>query len=120
MDTSAILAIYFEEDAFRWAIDQIERAATLRMSTVNLAEAIIVIRDRKLHLANDLIQKLLASPINFIGADAEQAQIAALARLEFPLNLGDCFAYALARQLNDSILTTDVDFRGVDIPVILP
>ena len=36
------------------------------------------------------------------------------------INLGDCFAYALAVTENLPLLTLDSDFRAVDIPVILP
>ena len=41
-------------------------------------------------------------------------------RLIFPLNLGDCFAYALAVAQDSPILTLDADFRAVDRPVIRP
>ncbi len=36
------------------------------------------------------------------------------------LNLGDCFAYALACAEGCGILTLDRDFRSVDVPVDLP
>lgn len=41
-------------------------------------------------------------------------------RLRYPLNLGDCFAYALAKQEDCPLLTLDRDFRNTDIEVILP
>ena len=46
--------------------------------------------------------------------------MAAEARLRYPLNLGDCFAYALAVEQGTSILTLDTDFRAVDRPVVMP
>ena len=46
--------------------------------------------------------------------------MAAAARLRYPFNLGDCFAYALAKEQNEPLLTLDRDFRRADIPVILP
>jgi uncharacterized protein with PIN domain len=49
-----------------------------------------------------------------------QAQIASKARLKFSLNLGDCFAYALACVENSPILTLDSDFARVDVPVVFP
>lgn len=50
------------------------------------------------------------------GGGRPLADIAARARLTFPLNLGDCFAYALARAEQCPILTLDEDFRAVDVP----
>lgn len=90
------------------------------MSTVNLAESLIRIRDRQPTLADQLEQQILGSNIQFIAPDQVQAQIAVKARLEFSLNLGDCFAYALARVENCPILTLDRDFRRVDVPVVMP
>ena len=90
------------------------------MSTVNLAEALIIIRDRQPGLADELEKRLLSSEIRFIAPDQSQARIAARARLQFPLNLGDCFAYALARSESCGILTVDSDFRSLDVPVTLP
>jgi hypothetical protein len=41
-------------------------------------------------------------------------------RVKYPLNLGDCFAYALAVAEGCPILAADRDFRCVDRPVLLP
>lgn len=121
VDTSAVLAVFFDEPNAAWVATQLtnhERA--LRMSTVNLAEALIRIRDRQPQLAGDLEDRLLSSGIRFVAPDVRQAQIAATARLMFPLNLGDCFAYALAKTEDCGILTLDADFRVVDCPVLAP
>lgn len=121
VDTSVILAIYFAEPAAAWAAEQLALyAASLRMSTINLAEAMIRIRDRQPTLADELEHRLLNSGIRFVAPDISQAATAARARMRFPLNLGDCFAYALAAQEGVPILTLDADFRAVDVPVILP
>lgn len=121
VDTSIILAVYFNEPTAAWAASQLNaHAGQLRMSTVNPAESLIRIRDRQPTLADQLEQQILGSNIQFIAPDQVQAQIAAKARLEFSLNLGDCFAYALARVENCPILTLDRDFRRVDVPVVMP
>jgi ribonuclease VapC len=121
VDTSAILAMFFAEPGGPWVADQLAEASTeLRMSTVNLAEALILIRDRQPALADALEERLLASGIRFVAPDEAQARIAAKARLRFPLNLGDCFAYALAVVAELPILSTDLDFRAVDVATILP
>lgn len=90
------------------------------MSTVNLAETLIRLRDRQPNLYEQLEAQLLGSGIRFIAPDEQQARIVAEARFRYPLNLGDCFAYALAAVEDCSILALDRDFRNVDRPVLLP
>ena len=90
------------------------------MSTVNLTEILIRLRDRRPRDIESLENQILQSGIEFVAPDIEQARIAAEARLRYPLNLGDCFAYALAKTKNLSLLTLDQDFRAVDVPLILP
>ncbi len=121
VDTSALLAIFFAEPHAEWAVAQMEEhAADLRMSTVNLTEALIRIRDLQPQLYDKMEAELLSSGILFIPPDVRQAQIAAEARLRLPLNLGDCFAYALATVEDCPILAVDSDFRSIDRPVLLP
>jgi len=53
VDTSVILAIVFQEERAPWAIEQLERYRdTLCMSTVNLTEALIRMKDRQPALAS--------------------------------------------------------------------
>lgn len=121
VDTSVVLAVFFAQPRGNWAAEQMtQHASELRMSTVNLTETLIRLRDRQPQLFSELEEKLLHSTLRFVPPDVEQARIAAGARLRFPLNLGDCFAYALAVSERCPILTTDNDFRVVDCPVILP
>lgn len=121
VDTSILLAVLFDEGDAAWAIARLdENAGSLRMSTVNLAETLILLRDRQPQLYDDLESRVLGSGIRFVAPDFEQARIAARARMQYPLNLGDCFAYALAVVERTSILTLDRDFRAVDRPVVTP
>ncbi len=47
VDSSALLAVLFDEEHSAWAVDQMERRpGELRMSTVNLAEVLIHVADR--------------------------------------------------------------------------
>ena len=121
VDTSVLLAIFFAEADGEWAARKLaEHAPDLRMSTVNLTETLIRIRDQQPQNYEVVERELLASGIRFVPPDVEQAKIAAEARLRYPLNLGDCFAYALAIVEDCPILTRDGDFRAVDRPVVLP
>ena len=80
----------------------------------------IRLRDRQPQLADEIEEEVLTSGIRFVPPNVEQARLAARARLRYPLNLGDCFAYALAKDEGCPILTADRDFRRVDVPVVLP
>lgn len=121
IDTSALLALFLDEPHAEWVAERLtEHAGELRMSTVNLTETLIRLRDRRPESVDEIEGLLLAGGIRFVAPDVEQAQIAALARLRYPLNLGDCFAYALASSQGGPILTLDSDYRGLDIDVLLP
>ena len=90
------------------------------MSTVNYAEALILIEDRQPQLFDEIRNSIRSSSIRLVPPTPAKAEIAAAARLRYPLNLGDCFAYALAKQEECPLLTLDRDFRNTDVPVILP
>lgn len=121
VDTSILLAIHFGESHGSWAVQRLqENSELLMMSTVNLTETLIRLRDRQPDRFTQLENRLLTSGIRFVPPDLEQARIAAQARLRYPLNLGDCFAYALAKVERLAILTLDGDFRHLDVPVVMP
>jgi ribonuclease VapC len=121
VDASVILAVFFAEAPGAWAAARLtEHAATLQMSTVNLAETLVRLRDRQPKLAAELEERLLTSGIRFVPPNVEQARLAAQARLAFPLNLGDCFAYALAKSEDLPLLTLGAEFRKTDLEVVSP
>lgn len=121
VDTSALLAVLFDEPEAAWAISQLnQHGSDLRMSTVNLTETLIILQDRQPQLFEELEARLYDTGIRFVPPDVAQAQIAADARHRYPLNLGDCFAYALAVAEGCPLLAKDRDFRKVDIRVISP
>jgi ribonuclease VapC len=121
VDTSALLAVLFAEPHGEWVADRLsESAGELRMSTVNLAETLVLLRDRQPRLFDALEERVMTSGIRFVPPDVEQARIAAAARLRYPLNFGDCFAYALAVRDHCALLAIDTDFRSTGIEVVLP
>lgn len=77
-------------------------------------------QDRQPQRASTVIDLIEATPIRFVPPTRAQAEIAASARLRFPLNLGDCFAYALAKDEGLPLLTLNRDFRNTDVELILP
>lgn len=121
VDTSVILAVFFKEKHYDWAVSQMDaHAHELRMSTINLTETLIHLQDRQPQLFHSLEERILYNGIRFVSPNIEQARIAAQARIKFPLNLGDCFAYALAIIEDCPILTLDKDFRILNHTVIHP
>ncbi len=121
VDTSALLAIIFDEPLGEWAREHLRlNRARVQMSTVNYAEALILSCSRFPDRIRAVEQSIEESMIRLIPPGPEHAEVAAAARLRYPLNLGDCFAYALAKDRGAALLTLDRDFRGCDIEVILP
>ncbi len=121
IDTSVILAIIFNEQHATWCVDRLnENSGRLKMSTVNLAEVLILLENRLPKDFRAIREKLERYPIEYVPVSIRHAEIAARTRLKFPLNLGDCFAYALSHESEESLITLDRDFSKTDIEVILP
>ena len=123
IDTSALLAIFFNETFGPWALDQPQvHADGLMMSTVNYTEVLILAQDRQAKAITEIRESMESSSIRLVGPTPRHAELAALARLRlrYPLNLGDCFAYALAKEQQCELLTPDRDFRRTGIRLILP
>lgn len=122
IDASVLLAIFFKEKHSFWAQSQLKKYRDrLWMSTVNLAEVLIHLQDRQPGVFEQLKEKIFKKPIQFIPPTTSQAETSAWARLKFPaLNLGDCFAYALAKEKSCPVLTLDGDFAKLDVEVLLP
>lgn len=121
IDTSAILAVIFKEPHAEWVIEHLEKnAGLLLMSTVNLAEALIKIRSKQSNQYEEIKSLLMDGSIQFIEPNVDHVERVVKARLRFPINLGDCFAYALAKQTGKPILTLDSDFTKTDVPIIFP
>jgi ribonuclease VapC len=116
LDTSILLAIIFNESKATWCTDILNRnLGTLSMCTVNLAEVLILIRHRQAKDYENIRKELFKYPIEYIGPSVREAELASQARLRFPLNLGDCFAYALAKVRDRPLCTLDRDFAKCDL-----
>ncbi len=121
IDTSALLAVFLNEKHAPWVQDRLDEfSGSLLMSTVNLAETLILLKDLQPRSYEELENELLESSIQFVAPDIQQVKLVAAARMKYPLNLGDCFAYALAKATHSPILTLDRDFRKVDADVMTP
>ena len=127
VDTSALIAIVRQEsDAPSYAA-AIEASPVNRISAATFLEVSIVIDRARDPLVSRRLDELLAEGRFVIEPVSEaQARIAREAYRDFGkgsghragLNFGDCFAYALARELNEPLLFKGDDFGHTDIPFV--
>ena len=128
VDTSAIVAILrAEPDAERCA-DAIEGADVRRISAASYVEAAAVIDGSRDPIASRRLDDLLREAEFVIEPLTEvQARLARAAYRDFGkgsghearLNLGDCFAYALAKATGEPLLFCGNDFAGTDVTAAL-
>ena len=122
VDTSAVLAVLFREaDAERYA-RVILTASPCRMSVASLLEASIVVGGRGHATDAELDSFVEEAEIELSPVTREQVEAARQAWRRFgkgnheaALNLGDCFAYALATVTGEPLLFKGDDFRHTDI-----
>ncbi len=125
VDTSVLVAIVREEPDGPLYAAAIEESAFNRISAGTYLEVSIVIDRAHDPLVSRRLDEILAEGSFVIEpVTAAQARIAREAYRDFGkgsghpagLNFGDCFAYALARELNEPLLFKGDDFRHTDIP----
>lgn len=123
LDTSALLAILFNEpDASDFA-DLISKDPKRLLSAGTLLELMIVIEARKGEAGGRELDLLLhRAKIDIVPFDEEQAEIARNAWRHYGkgnhpagLNFGDCFAYALAKISSEPLLFKGNDFIQTDL-----
>lgn len=128
LDASAVIAILrAEADAPVYAL-AIETSSRRRMSAANYFEAAIVIDGERSPVASRRFDDFFAnSGIAIEPVTEEQVRIARAAYRDFgkgsghpaQLNFGDCFAYALAKDLNEPLLFKGTDFGATDVAVAI-
>lgn len=128
LDTSAIVAILFNEpDAERYE-EAIAQARSRTISAASLLECSIVVEARYGeeggHQLDRLIQQAAVSVADVTTEHVEVARDAfrrfGKGRHPAGLNFGDCFAYALAVARGDPLLFKGVDFARTDVSPALP
>ena len=123
VDTSAVLAVLFDEpDAERFTRAMAE-AHHCRMSTANFLEAAFVVEGRAgMAGGHELDIFIERAAIELVPVSVEHMQAARRAWRRFGkgnhparLNFGDCFAYALAEVTGEPLLYKDEDFALTDL-----
>lgn len=123
VDTSAIIAILQTEAGADELVESLIDAPERRISAATLVESGIVMQARygdAGELQLDLLLQRLR--IEIIPVTAQHAELARSAYRRFGkgrhsagLNFGDCFAYALAKAMGESLLYVGGDFAQTDV-----
>ena len=125
VDTSAIIAILRGEREAEAMAGALQRAEISRVSAVAYVEtAVVTDSNRNPVLSRRLDDLLRDAQIQVESVTPKQAEIARYAYRDFGkgrhkagLNLGDCFAYALAKDKGEPLLFKGYDFGKTDIEV---
>jgi len=127
IDTSALIAILLNEpDAPLFAAAIASAPARLASAVTRVQTAMLIEGRRGLAGRAELDALWRAAEIETIAVTPAQAEIAIDAfrrfgrgRHEAGLNLGDCFAYALAKAMSHTLLFKGEDFAQTDITAAL-
>ncbi len=122
IDTSALVAILFDEPEKRIFAAAIDTAVDPKISAVTRVETTMVYLGRRRSEPTDVSDLLDILGLKTADVDRAQTEHALDAFVRFGkgrhparLNLGDCFAYALAATLNEPLLFKGDDFLKTDI-----
>jgi len=124
VDTSALIAILRDEPEAMSYVKAIASATVRRISAVNYVEAAAVIDGSRDPIASRRFDDLCREAQLVIETVTEaQARTAREAYRDFgrgsghpaKLNLGDCFAYALAKTMDEPLLFKGDDFTHTDL-----
>jgi ribonuclease VapC len=123
IDTSAILAILFDEPERRHFNELIEADGIRLISAATFVEAALVVESRRGEAAGRELDLLVhRAQVSVVPVDAEQAELARVAWRKYGkgrhaagLNYGDCFSYALAKVSGEPLLAKGVDFIQTDL-----
>jgi ribonuclease VapC len=123
VDTSALLAIFFEEPEAEAFARAIAGAEVSKMSAANLLEAGIVADNQTDARTGRHLDVLVANfRLRIEPVTEEQVRIARQAYVDYGrgnhpagLNFGDCFAYAPAKTTGEPLLFKGEDFGRTDV-----
>ena len=125
IDSSAVVAILTSESHADSLEDALIESSARRISAVTYVEASIVMDSRNSPTTSHALDTFLQiSQIGIEPVTVQQARLARQAYRDFGkgrhragLNLGDCFAYALAKDKGEPLLFKGDDFRKTDVEV---
>ena len=127
LDSSAIIAILFDEPERPVFTNSIERDPRRLISAANLLESALIVEARRGEPAGRELDLLMhRADIQVVPVETEQVEIARSAWRRFgkgrhpaALNFGDCFAYALSAASGEPLLFKGEDFPRTDVPSVV-
>jgi ribonuclease VapC len=128
VDTSALIAILRAEPDAALMAQELAGAECVRLSTANFVEAAAVIDGSQDPIASRRYDDLLREAGIVLEPVTEaQARLARQAYRDFgkgsghpaQLNFGDCFAYALAKDVDEPLLYKGTDFAATDVASVV-
>ncbi len=128
IDSSVLVAVILREPDARAFSRAIRVAPVRRLSAASYVELAAVMDGRRNPVLSGAIDELLATwRIEVAPFTVRQAQLAREAYQRYGrgsghparLNMGDCFSYALARDLGEPLLFKGADFALTDIELLV-
>jgi ribonuclease VapC len=127
LDTSALAAIFFDEAEANQFVQIIHDSDHCLISAGNFLELSVVLEAQiGIEAVRQCDMFFRRAGIGIEPFTVEQAHLARQAYHDFGkgrhpagLNLGDCFAYALAKQTGEPLLFKGEDFRKTDVVSVL-
>lgn len=128
IDPSVLVAVLLREPDARAFARLIRAAPARRISAASYVELAAVVDGRRDAVLSSGVDELLARwRIEVVPFSVRQAQLAREAYQQYgrgsghpaQLNMGDCFSYALARDLGEPLLFKGGDFALTDIEMLV-
>jgi ribonuclease VapC len=125
VDSSTIIAVLRDEPDAAAIVEALQRAPIRRVSAVTYVEAAVVADNSRNPVLSRRFDDLIRDAQMLVETvTVRQAEIARQAYRDFGkgrhkagLNFGDCFAYALAKEMDEPLLFKGNDFAHTDVEV---
>jgi ribonuclease VapC len=124
VDTSALMAIALDEPPASRCLSALDSTANVLMSAGTMAETLVVAARRNVSVRMEAVLK--GYGFRLISVDGAYARRVAEAYARWGrgmhpagLNLGDCFAYAVAKEHSCPLLFVGNDFAKTDLHSVL-
>jgi len=120
LDSFALLAFLNKETGFQWVRDRLSEAQkseeTMLMNDINVGEVYyILFRKRGREEADYFLETILAAlPITAVSNTFDDVIEAAKIKAEYSLSFADCFAVALAKKKDATVMTGDPEFKKIE------
>lgn len=119
LDSYAVLSLLDNEPGSEAVVSILEAgeadSANVAMTTVNVGEVLYIVeRERGLFAAQQTLARLDEMPIQIVTADRELTVAAAHLKANLAIAYADCFAIALARLRDATVVTGDREFAKAE------